>query len=176
MVQSDAQCGSSSLSPVTVGGQSVAASVSEADEPPVQSSLGPVDWIQWELPAVPSSQCRIDTALTVCSASVGPVVEAAATVVAIFGDSEQSGSRAQQCQRSQSAKAILRKNSSNSAVSAVQIQFKHPVLNGLSERSDKRNSVLRKHKKTIYTAYIYIFIYTVCVCAVRAKSPPVDRG
>ena len=67
--------------------------------------------------------------------------------------------------------------SSNSAVSAVQIQFKHPVLNGLSERSDKRNSVLRKHKKTIYTAYIYIyyyiyiFIYTVCVCVQCALNP-----
>ena len=113
MAQSDAQCGSSSLSPLTVGGQPVAASVSAVDEPPVQSSLGtgyggmdPVGTFSSSIITVYSG---IGTALTVCSASVGPVADPAATVVAIFGDSEQSGRRAQQCQRSQSVTAILSK-------------------------------------------------------------------
>ena len=128
----------------------------------------------------------IDTALTVCSASVDPVVEPAATVVAIFGDSEQSGSRAQQCQRSLSVTVSLSQNQfkqcslgrSNSVQTSSAQQW-------LSECSDKTNSVLRKlsiqYKYIyiysiyfyiyIYTVYISIYIYTVCVCVQCALIP-----
>ena len=85
--------------PAVADGQSVAVSVSAVDKPQASVSSGnggtaSVGTFSTFIIAVYSG---VNTALEICSA----------TVVAIFGDSEQSGSKAQQCQRGQSVTAIL---------------------------------------------------------------------
>ena len=125
-------------------------------------------WIQRELSAVPSYS-GVDAALTVCSASVGPVVEPAATVVAIFRDSEQSGSRAQQCQRSQSVTAILRKRPVQTVQSPLFKLSSNIQCSTVAFRVQWQNdfSIKKIIKHSIYIYNIYLYSMCVCVCSAR---------